>query len=137
MGRVSISVGDDIQSWCTRCREMRDHVIAVVEEDRPRRVTCRTCDGTHLYRPQPPRSRAGTQASSRSGSEATEWEDLMAVADLERVRPYAMRRAFAAGDVVSHKVFGIGVVVREVDDRKVQVSFHDGVRLLACDNRRS
>jgi hypothetical protein len=69
--------------------------------------------------------------------EATEWEDLMAMADLEKVRPYAMRRAFAAGDVVNHKVFGIGVVVREVDERKIQISFQDGVRLLACDNRQS
>ncbi len=133
MGTATIRVGGSITSWCTRCREMRDHVIAVVEENRPKRVTCLTCDGTHLYRPQPPRSRA--RAAIANTPESTDWEDLMAVADLEKVQPYAMRRGYAAGDVVNHKVFGIGIVVREVDERKVQISFQDGVRLLVCNRK--
>jgi hypothetical protein len=29
-------------------------------------------------------------------------------------------------------VFGIGIVVREVNPQKIQVSFKDGVRLLVC-----
>lgn len=135
MGTASVSIGGSIRSWCTRCREMRDHVIAVVEEDRPRRVTCSTCNGTHLYRPQPPRTRARSTAPS-TGTEITGWDDLMAVADLERVRSYAMRETFATGDVISHKVFGLGIVVREVDDHKIKVSFQDGIRLLACNHRR-
>ncbi|MCK4303434.1 MAG: hypothetical protein KAY24_04285 [Candidatus Eisenbacteria sp.] len=59
------------------------------------------------------------------------------MADLEKVKPYAMKHAFSAGDVVNHKVFGIGIVVQEVDDQKVQISFQDGVRLLVCSHRRS
>ena len=117
---------------------MRDHIVALVEEEQPRRVTCQTCNGTHLYRPNPPRSRSTTGSrGSKLSSQTAEWEDLMAMADLEKVRPYAMSRAFSAGDVVSHKVFGIGIVVQEVDERKVQISFQDGVRLLACNHRRS
>jgi hypothetical protein len=60
----------------------------------------------------------------------------MAVADLGKVQPYAMRRDFSTGDVMSHRVFGIGIVVREVDGGKIQVSFQDGVRLLVCNRRR-
>ncbi len=137
MGTITVSVGAGITSWCTRCREMRDHVIALVEDDRPRRVTCRTCDGTHLYRPQPPRSRKGGSTAKKSAPETTEWEDLMAVADLEKVQAYKMGQTFATGDVVNHKVFGLGIVVQEVDVCKIQISFQDGVRLLACNTRRS
>ncbi len=135
MRALSAEVGEKIQSWCTRCREMREHVVSEVEEDRPKRVTCLICEGVHLYRPSPPRSRTGSVARAQP-AEATDWEDLMAVADLEKARPYAMRRTFATGDVMNHRVFGLGVVVREVDETKIQVSFQDGVRLLVRNRRR-
>jgi len=60
----------------------------------------------------------------------------MAVADLDKVQPYAMRREFSAGDVMNHRVFGLGIVIRAIDDSKIQVSFQDGVRLLVCNRRR-
>jgi len=133
----SIEVGGDTVSWCTRCREMRDHIIAIVEDKKPKRVTCKTCQGTHLYKPQPPKSR--TKAAAKKNALAAEplgWEDLMAAADLEKVKPYGFRKIFVIGDVINHKAFGIGIVVREVDEHKIQVSFQDGIRLLAC-NRKS
>ncbi len=135
MQPLSISVGEQIQSWCTRCRRMCDHIVVVVEDDRPARVNCLSCSGEHLYRAQPPRSRAGPDARSQP-KEGTGWEDLMAVADLDKVQPYAMRRDFSAGDVLSHRVFGLGIVIRAIDEGKIQVSFQDGVRLLVCNRRR-
>jgi hypothetical protein len=68
-------------------------------------------------------------------SVTTDWEELMAMADMEGVRPYRMNEAYAKGDVVRHKFFGLGIVVREVDPQKIQVSFKDGVKLLACNRR--
>ncbi|MFH1143266.1 MAG: hypothetical protein V1774_01830 [Candidatus Eisenbacteria bacterium] len=56
----------------------------------------------------------------------------MAMADLDGMRPYAMRGEFARGEVIHHKVFGLGIVVREVGEGKIQVSFRDGLRLLVC-----
>lgn len=134
MPTAAMKVGASIRSWCTRCREMRDHVISEMEGDRPKRVTCRTCDGLHLYRPNPPRSR--TKAAGGATPKTTDWEDLMAVADLEQVQTYAMNGAFATGDVINHKVFGLGIVIQEVDEMKIQVSFQDGVRLLVRNRRR-
>ncbi len=134
MGSALAKVGSPIRSWCTRCREMRDHTVTTLEEKQPRRVTCDTCQGTHLYRPQPPRSRA--TAGRNAALQTTGWDDLMAVADLDHVRNYTMRLEYTAGDVINHKVFGLGVVVREVDPLKIQVSFQDGVKLLACNRDR-
>jgi hypothetical protein len=63
---------------------------------------------------------------------ATDWDDLMAMADLDGVRPYTMKGLFARGQVIQHKAFGMGIVVREMGAGKIQVSFRDGVRLLVC-----
>ncbi len=84
------------------------------------------------------RSRAKGKAALRLRTpvSATDWEDLMAMADLDGVRPYAMCGQFAKGEVIRHKVFGLGIVVREITEGKIQVSFQDGVRLLACNRRR-
>ncbi len=134
----TVEVGTDISSWCTKCREMREHVIAIVDDNRPKRVTCKTCQGNHLYRPQPPKSR--TKSASKKSARAVEtmeWEDLMAAADLDKVQPFRITKPFAVGDVMNHKVFGIGIVVKEVDELKIQVSFQDGVRLLACNRKRT
>jgi hypothetical protein len=137
MGTASLKVGGEVSSWCTRCREMRDHQIELMEKDRPKRVVCKVCKGSHLYRPQPPKSRTRTATATRSMAKSTpNWEDLMAVADLDQVRTYAMKRSFAAGDVISHKVFGIGVVIREVDEQKMEVSFQEGTRLLVRNRSR-
>lgn len=67
---------------------------------------------------------------------ATDWEDLMAMADMDGVRPYAMKGQFHRGEVIQHKVFGLGIVVREIGTEKIQVSFRDGVRLLVCNRQK-
>ncbi|MCK4414998.1 MAG: hypothetical protein KAY32_15795 [Candidatus Eisenbacteria sp.] len=58
----------------------------------------------------------------------------MAMADLDGVRSYVMRGSYSKGEVINHKVFGLGIVVHEVGDGKIQVSFQDGVRLLVCNH---
>ena len=135
MEPLSTCIGETVQSWCTRCRQMREHVVAEVAHKRPARVTCASCNGEHLYRAQPPRSRA-VPSDGTVVVHPAEWEDLMAVADLDKVQPYMMKRGYATGDVMDHRVFGLGVVVREVDGGKIQVSFKDGIRLMVCNRHR-
>ena len=71
MGTASLKVGGEVSSWCTRCREMRDHQIELMEKDRPKRVVCKVCKGSHLYRPQPPKSRTRTATATRSMAKST------------------------------------------------------------------
>lgn len=47
-------------------------------------------------------------------------------------RPYAMDQSFAAGDIIEHVKFGLGVVQETVPPDKIQVLFRDGGRLLRC-----
>ena len=79
---------------------------------------------------------AGMSLHRLSHLAATDWEDLMAMADMDGARPYAMKGQFHRGEVIQHKVFGLGIVVREIGTEKIQVSFRDGVRLLVCNRQR-
>jgi len=54
------------------------------------------------------------------------------MADLDGVRVYSMGKCYSRGEVIQHKAFGIGIVVQQVGDSKIQVSFRDGTRLLVC-----
>jgi hypothetical protein len=94
-------------------------------------------DGKDGAKPARPRSAASRKDAARRAkiSATTDWEELMAMADMEGVRPYRMHETYAKGDVIRHKTFGMGIVVREVNPQKIQVSFKDGVKLLACNWR--
>lgn len=56
----------------------------------------------------------------------------MGVADITSARVYLMSRSYSIGDVIRHETFGPGVVIRKISDFKIEVSFRDGIRLLAC-----
>lgn len=94
-------------------------------------------DGKDGAKPARPRGAASRKDAARRAkiSATTDWEELMAMADMEGVRPYRMHETYAKGDVIRHKFFGLGIVVREVNPQKIQVSFKDGVKLLACNWR--
>lgn len=94
-------------------------------------------DGKDGAKPIRPRGAASRKDAARRAkiSATTDWEELMAMADMEGVRPYRMHETYAKGDVIRHKFFGLGIVVREVNPQKIQVSFKDGVKLLACNWR--
>jgi len=79
---------------------------------------------------------AGMSLHRLSHLAATDWEDLMAMADLDGVRPYTMKGQFHRGEVIQHKVFGLGIVVLEITADKIQVSFRDGVRKLICNRQK-
>lgn len=113
---------------------MQEHTVALLERGKPKRVTCRVCGGEHLFRPEPPKGRA--KVPDPLADVPSDWDALLAAANLERIRPYSMRQSYGRGDVIRHKVFGLGIVVREAGRGKVEVSFRDGTRLLACDRRR-
>lgn len=50
---------------------------------------------------------------------------------LGEFRAYNVTTVFSDGDLVRHKVFGDGVVVRVVDEKKIEVLFKDEARTLA------
>ena len=149
MSTRKLSAGDIIDARCTRCRDILNHRIVAMVEDKVVRVECNTCGGVHNYYPPPalkPLKIPGGSAMPRKPATATprapkkdpqqsdreEWRALHSSMRLDRAMIYDMNATFRADDLVDHPVFGLGVVKLIIAPSKMQVLFEDGIKLLRC-----
>ena len=143
------SAGDFVDAKCTRCRAVLNHTIVAMVGERIVRVQCNTCGGQHNYHPpQEVKKPVERSTTSRSATPRTpsagrprrepvpkgpsEWELSMEGVDPDTATPYAMDRPFRTGEIISHPVFGIGIVVTVTKPNKVEILFKDSVKLLRC-----
>jgi hypothetical protein len=118
-------LGGDVDAYCGKCKEVREHVIAAVNPDGSiGRVECRTCHSNHIYR-----ERAAKTTSSRSSTKGAKKDSESANEAVGPLRAYSMQDRFAAGDRVEHPKFGVGVVV-DVRAGKIDVKFGREVKTL-------
>jgi hypothetical protein len=128
--------GQNIDSYCGKCRLNLDHTIMTMDGEVIAKVRCKSCGSSHKFRSpldaqkvRKPRVKKGT------GEEATAeiiWEAGLAVAKGPE-RDYDMAAKYRVGDVVNHLRFGKGVVIK-VYANKCDVLFKDRERLMASSN---
>ena len=118
-------VGGDVDAYCGKCKEVREHVIAAINPDGSiGRVECRTCHSNHIYRERP--SKTSTTRTSTRGAKK---DNVSVIEEVGPLRAYSMQERFVAGDRVDHPKFGVGVVV-EVRAGKIDVKFGREVKTL-------
>lgn len=149
MNNRKLSAGDIIDARCTRCREVLNHRIVAMVEDKVVRVECNTCGGVHNYYPPPTakEARASKTAKEPSAARTTapraskkdpsetdreEWASLRPTMQIDRAQDYDMTGAYRVNSLINHSVFGLGVVKNLIIPSKMQVLFQDGVKLLRC-----
>ncbi len=144
---TAYKAGDEVMSWCTKCKEMHLHNVKAVGADGiPARVIC-TCTEKRErnFRPDPPKA-AGEKRSSSSSSTASaapkraskkvvespqvQWQKLIDGTNREKSRTYEMNAQFAQGDLLDHSKFGPGVVTELLDAHKMVVVFEDKTRIM-------
>jgi len=120
-------VGAEVEAACKKCAEDRQHVIASLKSDgNIHKVTCRTCEGTHLFR-RPKSAKAKKRSTSprrRKGAVS------VTEAEAAKAKAYALDGDFGLGDIIAHKKFGNGKVLELRSGGKMEVGFEDGPRLL-------
>jgi hypothetical protein len=116
-----LSAGVEIEAWCPSCKLLRTHVIVAMKGTRAAKTECRTCSSTHAYRKNPP----NTQAKRRS-----QYEDAMEGRDVSKPIAYKFTKKYNAEDVIKHKSFGIGLVTRQISEKKIEVLFQESLKLL-------
>ncbi|MFN0084484.1 MAG: hypothetical protein ACKVX9_03775 [Blastocatellia bacterium] len=117
-------LGGDIDAYCGKCKETREHVIAAMSPaGQVERVQCRTCQSNHLYR-----EKKTPTASSRSTTR-TRKSPAASLAEAGPLRIYSMQDRFAVGDIVQHPKFGTGQVL-EVRAGKIDVKFGRDLKTL-------
>lgn len=135
-----LTVGGDVESMCTKCREVRNHTIVAMVEGKVARVECNTCGGVHNYRPPKkaaaPRSRSASDAPKRRGTRASadleQWEKAVAGKSEAKTRSYQMDAAYAPDELIEHPTFGLGLVTATFKPNKMEVLFRDGRKTLRC-----
>jgi hypothetical protein len=140
------AAGEVIGAHCTRCREIRNHIIVAMVGEKVVRVECNTCGGVHNYKspPEPRAARtpaAGKASPGKSGAppssprrnpgaaDRAEWEELTRSLSAGQAIPYAMTRSYQINDLLAHPLFGLGIV-RSRGSNKIEVLFQDGKKLL-------
>jgi hypothetical protein len=103
-------------------------------------VICKTCNGKHKYRPNPPKSRTKKSSSGKTTTRtrrkkdpAVIWEETLAGKDLSQPRAYSMQSIFVQDEIIDHSTFGVGLVTDIRAEGKMEVLFKDGPKLLVCD----
>lgn len=143
MTNKTLSPGDQLEAHCTKCREVMNHTLVALVDDRPVRVKCNTCGGEHNYHPPReakkvrPAATTKKPASAKAKSKAQtaereEWEAIRADLEARQALPYSMDGKFPVDSVIQHPLFGLGKVQRILGPNKIEVLFQEGRKLLRC-----
>ena len=145
----ALSVAGEVDSYCTKCRMDLNHRVVSMKATKPHQVMCLTCNTQHLYR-APASAAKAKSARAAPGTRATRppsaakaklekervdrevtWQKAITGHAVSDFTPYKMSGVFEEGQLLSHKKFGDGVVLRIVDATKVEVLFQEQARTLA------
>ena len=144
---MTITVGSEIDAWCTSCRLTLNHRVVAMVAGAPKRVLCLTCNKQHNYRrpkadgaeaPRATASSGGAKSSKKasaasavkSPSAAREWQTNVADRDSREFVPYSIHTTFEPGQLVDHPKFGWGYVKETMASQKLCILFKDGPRTL-------
>ena len=128
--------GENIASYCTKCKLNLDHTIVAMDGETIVKVTCKTCGSKHKFKSptDAPKARAPRAKNGNGTKMSAEslWEAGMAEAK-GKSRVYDMAAKYRIGDIVMHDRFGKGVV-RKLYMNKCDMLFKDKERLMASSN---
>ena len=127
------AVGKDVDSFCSKCKMLLNHVVVAKVGDQIKRVKCLTCGSEHAHKlaatvtkPKSPAAKKAAPAKVR----ASDWDVLMQGRDLTRAKRYKPDLAFHKNDVVDHPKFGMGLVLADKEGTKIEVAFQEGPKVL-------
>ena len=97
---------------------------------------CKTCNAYHKYRKpkeetaEKDKSSAKTKAPVKRRTRRDKWTRLLDDTSSDSAVDYKMDINYEVATAINHKIFGVGVVKNILDNRKIEVLFHDGAKLL-------
>jgi len=130
-----ISVGTDVEAYCTKCKIVLAHTVVAMHGVKPRRVKCNTCGGEHNFRASKPVAKTAKKAekpkASRKKTRQT-WGEVMQEASAKPHKVYSMSGSYNEGDWIEHSTFGLGCVQSFTPPNKITVRFVDSTKMLVC-----
>ncbi|MDT8418825.1 MAG: hypothetical protein RQ754_00185 [Desulfuromonadales bacterium] len=129
----TLSAGDPVEARCTKCRKITNHIVIAMTETVPAKVECNVCSGQHKYRPPVAEKKPAVRRSTGQKSSAKQqWETLRPEMDRGNAKAYSMDASYQVNSLVSHPLFGLGVVQRIIGSQKMEVLFEVGMKTMRC-----
>jgi hypothetical protein len=143
-------IGSNVDGFCTKCKLILAHTIEAVVDTTIKRVHCNTCKSKHAYRAHAPGEapakaksagkkatksiKVGGTAGKKRGVpglvRASDYSTLLKGRGMASARQYSFRDRFRTGEVLTHNLFGLGVVTADKGADKIEVLFELGPKTL-------
>ncbi len=127
---VMLKPGDNVDSWCGKCKLMLAHTIEAMAGTKPARVHCNTCQAQHSYKPNEPGQSPRQARPSGSGGRGNRYRALLKGKDMAVAKSYSSKDSYEPGDLMQHPSFGFGVTTAIKNGAKIEVLFEDGPKVL-------
>ncbi len=131
------SAGQNIDSYCGKCKVNSDHTIMTMDGETVARVRCKTCGSMHKFRgpldAQKVRKPRAKNAAAEAATAELVWAANIAEAKGKEL-DYSMASKYRVGDIVIHRTFGKGIVTK-LYANKCDMLFKDRERLMASANQ--
>jgi hypothetical protein len=143
MTASTVTAGSEIDSHCLKCKDLTNHTIIALADEKIAKVQCNVCGGKHKYRPAKPeksskvKKRVGKTSASKRASTAQQekkaaasFEALLKDRDTAEAISYAMTATFNKNDIIDHPTIGLGLVTATIPADKIEVMFRNGSKIL-------
>ena len=133
MDEQTFSAGESILARCTKCRKNVIHIIVTLSNSNPAKVRCTMCEREHPFRPPTtPKKSPVCRSIDPKNAEMEEWQRLRPGMNGSKALNYSMESAYRVRALIEHPLFGLGVVQRIMGDRKIEVLFEGGKKIMRC-----
>lgn len=134
MSTEKLEAGDFVQAFCKKCKKESKHVAVALTKGVPTKVQCTVCKGNHVYQKATESHAVSKARSDANKADAAEWQKLSANWNPDKAHTYIMGQSYKKGDLLNHKVFGLGIVTEVPGYNHMRVLFQEGRKLMQCGN---
>lgn len=134
-------VGKEIEAHCKPCKADTVHVITTIKDDVVKKVMCKACNATHVYKPpvdseEAPKAKRGRPKKTDGPPKVrrrrkADWGTLMGKIDQSLAVDYSMTADYGEIESINHKKFGVGIITKILAEDKIQVVFEENTKILA------
>jgi hypothetical protein len=141
---IEDEIGQEIETFCPKCKTEMVHRITVIKDDKIRKVMCNGCLTEHVYKQlyeveneeegekrKPGRPRKVETIKGKRGPRKKNWSLMVGRIDEAQIVDYDIKKDFSETPAIRHKKFGVGVITKVLADNKIEVLFQDDTKILA------
>lgn len=132
-----LAVGEEVFTECGKCKAEMYHVITAMSGDKIRKVMCKGCNTTHLYKDKSEKTKKKTTAKSakkptkpRRRIRKYDWDSLSSEIQEDELVEYQLAADLSEVRGIRHKSFGVGVITKVISEKQIEVLFKDEMKIL-------